>query len=121
MDLRVLGVTLRACWLWLHRSDSGHSWAALSPSEDATTMVFFNTSIQMTLGNDEALLFWIDPWLHGAQLEDITSELTAAVSPRRQMWRSVACALHDNSCARNIMGPLTVPVLLQYLDIWHRI
>jgi hypothetical protein len=48
-------------------------------------MVFFNTSIQMTLGNDEALLFWIDPWLHGAQLEDITSELTAAVSPRRQM------------------------------------
>jgi hypothetical protein len=37
MDLRLLGITLWSHWLWLHRSDSDRSWAALPPSEDAMT------------------------------------------------------------------------------------
>jgi hypothetical protein len=55
MDLKLLGIVLRARWLWLHHSDPGHSWAALLPNEEAPTVAFFNVSIQMMLGNRETL------------------------------------------------------------------
>jgi hypothetical protein len=47
-------------------------------------MAFFNASIQMTLGNGEALFFWTDPWLQGRRLADIAPELTAVVVTRRR-------------------------------------
>jgi hypothetical protein len=112
MDLGLMGIALRARWLWLHRSDPGRSWVALPMSEDAATVAFFNASIQMILGNGEALLFWSDPWLQGAHLVDIAPELTAAVPPRRHKRRSVACALHGNAWTCDITCALTVPVLM---------
>jgi hypothetical protein len=83
--------------------------------------VFFNTSIQMTLGNGEALFFWTDLRLQGMRLADIASELRATVALRFHKRRSVACALRDNSWTRDITGALTVPILLQYLDVWRRL
>jgi hypothetical protein len=75
----------------------------------------------MTLGNGEALSFWTDPWLQGTRVADIVQELMTTVAPRRRKRRSVACALCDNSWRRDITGALTVPVLLQYLDIWQHL
>jgi hypothetical protein len=63
LDLQLFGIALWVCWLRLHRFDPAQSWASLPLCEGATTVVFFNASIQMTLGNDEALFFWTDPWL----------------------------------------------------------
>jgi uncharacterized iron-regulated membrane protein len=34
MDLKLLGIALRARWLWLHRTESQQPWAALRVKED---------------------------------------------------------------------------------------
>jgi hypothetical protein len=62
-DLKLLGIALRARWLWLHRADASWSWASLPPNEDAVTVVFFSESIQMRLGDGESLFFLSDMWL----------------------------------------------------------
>jgi hypothetical protein len=121
MDLRLLGIALRARWLWLHYSDPDRSWAVLPPSEDAMTVAFFNASIQMTLGSGEALFFWTDLWLQDMRLADIALELRVVVAPRLHKRHLVACVLRDNSWTHDITGTLTVPVLLQYLDVWPRL
>jgi hypothetical protein len=118
MDLRLLGIALRARWLWLHRSNSCRSYAALPLSEDVATIAFFNVSIQMSLGNGETLFFWSDPWLHGVRLAEIAPELTAAVPPRCLKRCLVACALrgrhhgrlnvpHSNVVPRHLALPST--------------
>jgi hypothetical protein len=63
MDLKLLGIMLRSRWLWLHRAEPQHPWAALPVSEDAQTTTFFNVSIQMILGNGKSIFSWSDPWL----------------------------------------------------------
>jgi hypothetical protein len=108
-------------WLWLHRTDLACSWVSLLLNKDATTVAFFNASIRMMLGNGESLFFWTDPWLQGTCLADIALDLTAAVGAHQRKQRSVANALHNNNWTCDITDALTISVLLQYLDMWHRL
>jgi hypothetical protein len=107
--------------LWLHRTDLACSWVSLLLNKDATTVAFFNASIRMMLGNGESLFFWTDPWLQGTCLADIALDLTVAVGAHHHKQRSVANAFHNNNWTRDITDALTISMLLQYLDMWHRL
>jgi hypothetical protein len=93
----------------------------LPPNEDAMMIAFFNASIRMSLDNRESLFFWYDPWLYGAHLADIASDLTVAVASRHRKQCYVASALLNNNWTCDITGALTVPVLMQFIDVWERL
>jgi hypothetical protein len=121
MDMERLGIALHSCWLWLRRSDPDQPWVSLPFSKDKITIEFFNTSVRCALGNREYLLFWSDPWWQGCRLCDLALDLVATVPLLKQKRRTVARALQANTWMRDIKGPLTVHVLMQYLDIRSRL
>jgi hypothetical protein len=103
--------------LWLHRAETHDSWATLPVSADVQTTTFFNASIQMIMGDGKSLLFWSDPWLQGQHLADLAPDLLAAVPAHRRKQRSVVAALHGDTWIRDITRALTIPLIMQYLDI----
>jgi hypothetical protein len=44
-DLKLMGIALRAHWLWLHRTEQHHSWASLPITTDDDTKAFFDASM----------------------------------------------------------------------------
>jgi hypothetical protein len=52
---------------------------------------------------------------------DISPDLAVAVAPRRRKHRLVASALLNNSWTRDITSALTLPVLVQYIEVWQRL
>jgi hypothetical protein len=94
-------------------------------NEDADTNAFFAASICCDVGNGTSTLFWLDPWFDGTRLSDLVPKLFAVVVPLvpklfavvvpRARKRTVAAVMADQCWIRDITGPLTVPVLSQYL------
>jgi hypothetical protein len=117
LDLRLMGIAIRVRWLQLQRAEASRSWSALPVSSDQQTKAFFEASTIFVLGDGCAFKFWIDPWISGKCIADLAPELIAAVAPRR--WRQclVADALHNGAWIRDLTGLLTVPVLIQYLEL----
>jgi hypothetical protein len=92
-----MGVALRAMWLWLHRTDPDRAWTSLPMNEDSLTKVFFDTSVQLILGDGATFLFWVNPWFEVAQLADFTLDLVAITSWHSRRRRTVAEALQDHA------------------------
>jgi hypothetical protein len=80
--LNLMGRALRLRWLWLSRTNNSRTWAALPLHEDDVTRVFFKASICCEVGSGSSILFWLDPWVDGRCLSDLTPELFAVVAPR---------------------------------------
>lgn len=59
------------------------------------------------------MFFWTHRWLHGCSIEVATPTVFAAVSTRKRK-AIVAKVLHNNAWIRQITGPLTMWVLLQF-------
>jgi hypothetical protein len=100
-DMHLLGIALRARWLWLQRTDLGRAWASLPCSVDSTTQAFFEASVLLephsvsglTLGYEERA------WL---------TSLQTAVPPSIRKRRTVSTALADHAWIRDVTGALTV-------------
>jgi hypothetical protein len=121
-DLKLLGIALRLQWLWLHYTDASRSWSARPLHVDQTTQAFFKALVKCVLGDGKIILFWSDPWLDGGSILDLMPELGDAVPPRRQRrTRMVPSTLHQNNWICDIMGLLTVPVLMQDLSLVGKI
>jgi hypothetical protein len=73
-DMHLLGIAVRARWLWLQRTDLGRAWASLPCSVDSTTQAFFEASVLLELGDGATFCFWADPWLRGARLANIAPD-----------------------------------------------
>jgi hypothetical protein len=82
-----------------------------------TTKAFFRPSASFVLGDGASFFFWIDPWAHGKCVGEFAPELLAAVSPRLRRQRTVTQALPNNAWKNDLTGPLTVPVLVQFLQL----
>jgi hypothetical protein len=114
-DFRVMGLALRLCWLSLQRCDSSRPWAELPMATDIVSKAFFRASVTCLVGNGECTLFWEDPWLDVLCIADWVPDLVAAVSTRCHRCRTIASALVNNAWIRDILGALSIPVLVQYL------
>jgi hypothetical protein len=121
LDLRLLGLALRVRWLWLERVEPSCPCAAFLVGANKATTTFFKASISLVLGNGNAFLFWTDPWLHGQSIADLAPDLLDVIPLTRRKHRSVASAINDGVWTQDILGPLTDPMLMQFLDIHSRI
>jgi hypothetical protein len=69
------------------------------------------------IGNGENTLFWLDPWIDGKCVHSIAPELWDSVPGHLRRRRMVASGLTGNAWIRDIVGALTVPVIVQYLQL----
>jgi hypothetical protein len=116
-DLKVMGLAPRLHWLWLQRCDDSRSWAELPVATNSVSKAFFRTSIVCLVGNGERTLFWEESWLGGLSITDRAPHLVAAVSARCRRSRTVVDVLANNAWIRDILGALSIPVLVQYLQL----
>jgi hypothetical protein len=78
--MRLMGVTLRVCWLWLLKTDPSHAWSSLSCLTGSLTIALFDALVELRLGNGESFIFWTDAWLHGEPITVLAPDLVQAVS-----------------------------------------
>jgi hypothetical protein len=55
--------------------------------------------------------------LNGKGMEELAMDLVAVVPKRHRNRRTMRLALSGNAWLRDIAGPLTLPVLLQYVQV----
>jgi hypothetical protein len=83
--------------------------------EEETTRSFFKAPTTIAVGNGVSMLFWLEQWLNELSIEELAPDLVAVVPTRRHNSRTICLALSDNAWLRDIRGPLTIPVLTQYV------
>jgi hypothetical protein len=89
--------------------------------EDRVTTTFFKASTFFILGDGLSTLFWTDSWLEGRSITYITPDLVVAVASRWHTRRTMFSALQQDAWISYISGAFTVAVIMQYLDIRHRV
>jgi hypothetical protein len=83
-------------------------------------MTFFAASIRCMVGNGKSSFFWADPWLDDQCIMTLMPNLVE-VGVRARRGHTVAAALEDHAWIQDITGPLTIPMLVQYIHLHHRI
>jgi hypothetical protein len=116
LNLKLLGFAMRARWLWLRRMRRG-CWTDLPLQVEPEVQDLFDASTRVVLGDGRTALFWTDPWLNDTPLRASAPALFAAVSSVSQHSRTVESALLNRQWIRDITGPLSVPVLTQFLRL----
>jgi hypothetical protein len=116
-NLELMGRALRLRWLWLQHTDPSKTWASSPVHEDEPTRVFFRASATVMVRNSASTLFWEEQLLDGQGLQELASDLLAVVPARRRPRRTVQSALVDNAWLSDVQGPLTVPVIMQYVQV----
>jgi hypothetical protein len=84
---------------------------------DSMTKALFEALVQLVLGDGVSFLLWTDSWLQGAQLADLMLDLVNIVPASAKKRHIIATTLVNHSWIQDVTGVLTVPVILQYLDI----
>jgi hypothetical protein len=120
-DHNLLGLALQVRWLWLQCTDPSRPWASVPVVEDVMTTMFFKASVSCLVDDGSSILFWDDPWLDGRSIQDFAPDLWAVVPKRFRCSRTVASALLGNTWICDIVGPYTVPVLVQYVQLGERL
>jgi hypothetical protein len=113
--------TSHALWLWLQHTDLARSWTSLPLKVDETTSAFFKASTRPMLGDGKTLMFWSDSYLDGHYITEIAPQLVAAVPCRCLRRRTVATMLVHHDWVRDTIGALTIPVLVQFLQLRQRL
>ena len=76
--------------------------------EDPGTTQLFASSITVTLGDGQSALFWVDKWISGHSIEDLSPNLFQAVQIRARNSLLVAEAMTNRRWVCDITGALTV-------------
>jgi hypothetical protein len=86
--------------------------------DDDITRSFFRASIRITVGNGASTLFWKGRWLNGQGVDELALDLLGMVPARRRGSITVRAALENHAWIRDINNdPLTLPVLIQYMQL----
>jgi hypothetical protein len=116
LDLKRMGMALCLCWQWFQRTDPSKPWSKLLINVDSCTDALFDASLNIIPGNGKNILFWSDTWLEGSRLVDRWPDLVTVVPLRHRRKLTLDSALRNSRWIRDICGPLTVLIILQYLD-----
>jgi len=107
-DLRRVGVTLRARWVWQDRTNG-------RPPRTAERQVIhlFQAATICSLGDGRSIFFWTDAWLHGQRIDSFAPLVVAAVK-KRKLRALVAEALPGHVWVRHLEGAFTQRFLIQF-------
>jgi len=75
-------------------------------------------SVSSLVGDGRTTLFWKDRWLHGKSIEDLAPALVRFVNKRARSRRTVHEALQELCWVGDIAGGLSVPAIVDYLELW---
>jgi len=91
----------------------------LSPSVgNKVVLCAFHAVTNIVLSDRRTEVFWLDRWLlDGCLVGDIVPSLLNNMDCKH-LGRSVANAINGHAWVRDIIGPNTVLVLLDYLKLW---
>ena len=90
---------------------------SLLSAEAKAIRAVFSVATESILGDGKSTLFCTDRWIQGESIKSIAPALFPAV-PNCCLGRMVAEAVISNRWVRDLVGALTVQVLLDYLRIW---
>ena len=71
------------------------------------------------VGNGENTKFWTDRWINGQSISTLAPNLLQSVSRQAVRNRTVAQALQNRAWVADIVGSLTVQVIIEYLRTWE--
>lgn len=117
LNLKLSSQALRLRWLWQQRTQPDNLAALLQDTENKDIQAFFDASITVQVGDGRRVKFWSDAWLHGRSLSQLAPHLTTAVRSKITASRTVAEALTNRRWIRDLTGPLSIPVLMEYLQV----
>jgi hypothetical protein len=80
----------------------------------------FQAATSSVLGDGETTLFWLDNWLHGSSVRQLAPAVFAAM-PKRRRHTTVAEALHDRAWVRQITGPRTMRLVIEFISLWSMV
>uniref|UniRef100_A0A0E0DT58 Reverse transcriptase domain-containing protein n=1 Tax=Oryza meridionalis TaxID=40149 RepID=A0A0E0DT58_9ORYZ len=115
-NLELMGIALRARWLWAQRASQSLSWQGLQVPCSRQEREFAAASMTCVLGDGKSILFWEDRWLQGSSLHSWAPNLYNCILARVRQKLSVADALANNRWIRDLRGSLGVQAILQYLQ-----
>jgi hypothetical protein len=72
-----------------------------------------------TVETVEIQKFWKDKWLNGKRIKDLAPSLYNVIPKRIVNSRTIYEAITDRKWISDIKGPLTVGVLIDYLQLWN--
>jgi hypothetical protein len=120
-DFKLMGLALRLRWLWSDRCNQLPSRGLADSKEDKQARAFFEASINCLVGDGSATLFWADPWMDDQRIGALAPDQLAAVNVgQRRRWL-VAEALQGNAWIHDITRVLSVPAIVQYLQLCERL
>ncbi|KAE8771378.1 serine threonine-protein kinase smg1 [Hordeum vulgare] len=117
--LRHTGISLRTRWLWLQCMDQLRPWSHLFIPSDPEVLVIFRASTQWELGDGRSCKFWMDHWIHGQSVAEITPAIYAMVPKRCRRTRVVVDGLADRTWVQDIVGALGPLAMVQYIELWR--
>jgi hypothetical protein len=85
--------------------------------DDASSVAFFDSSININLGDGNSVLLWLDPWIHGRRVLEVAPDLLANVPKRHRASRTMASIAQSLAWISDISAPCTISVMLQYLEL----
>jgi hypothetical protein len=89
--------------------------------QDSVMDAFFRTSIIITVDDGTPMLFWLDLWLDGKDISEFAPDLVQEVSRRCHGRRTVDSTFLNNTWIKDLTGPCTLSVLVQYLLLRQRV
>ena len=78
----------------------------------------FAISVSSLVGDGRTTLFWKDRWLHGKSIVELAPSLVPFVNKRARSRRTVNEAMQDLRWVGDIAGGLSVPAIVDYLELW---
>ena len=105
-------------WVWLSKTDPERPWAAFNIKVHPNVPAMFAIFISSLVGDGRTTLFWTDRWLHGKSIEDLVPVLFPFVNKRARSRRTVHEAKQDLRWVGDIAGGLSVPAIVDYLELW---
>ncbi|CAM0911794.1 unnamed protein product [Alopecurus aequalis] len=92
-------------------------WTGLQLEVEPEVQALYDASVRISVGDGRTALFWTDAWLGVVSFKHLAPALYAAVDPRAIRSRTVGDGLTNRRWIRDITGPLSVPVLVQFVEL----
>jgi hypothetical protein len=108
-------------WWRAPRSFIANSCWSLPIQVPDKARAFFSVVLISKVGNGANTLFWTNKWVHGQKIADLVPRLFEVIPKRITNRRTVQEALTNRRWILDIIGTLSVGVLVDYLHLWNLI